>query len=85
MTKRSATHVVVALVLLLAGCGSPTAGTSGSAAPGSSAAQQVYDQINGLSGDERDRTLRDLATKEGQLALYTSNPDIDDVVKAFED
>jgi iron(III) transport system substrate-binding protein len=84
MTKRSATHVVIALVLLLAGCGNPTAGNGGSAAPGSSAAQQVYDQINGLSGDERTRTLQDLATKEGQLALYTSNTDIDDVVKAFE-
>ncbi|MGH3640898.1 MAG: ABC transporter substrate-binding protein [Mycobacterium sp.] len=85
MTKRSAIHVVLALVLLLAACGNPTVDNAGAAAPGSSAAQQVYDQINGLSGDQRTQTLRDLATKDGQLALYTSNTDIEDVVKAFED
>jgi iron(III) transport system substrate-binding protein len=85
VTKRSAIYVVVALVLLVAGCGSPTAGPPGSAASGSTAAQQVYDQINGMSGDQRTTTLLDLAKTDGQLALYTSNTDIEDVVKAFED
>ena len=84
MTKRSAGYVVLALVLFIAGCGSPTAGPPSAAAPGSTAAQKVYDQINGLSGDQRTQTLLDLAKKDGQLSLYTSNTDIDDVVKAFE-
>jgi iron(III) transport system substrate-binding protein len=84
VTKRSAGYVVLALVLFIAGCGSPTAGPPSAAAPGSTAAQKVYDQINGLSGDQRTQTLLDLAKKDGQLSLYTSNTDIDDVVKAFE-
>ena len=77
----------MALVLLLtAACGgSPTASNTGSAASGATAAQQVYDQINGLSGSERTNTLLDLAKKDGTLSLYTSNTDMDDVVKAFED
>jgi iron(III) transport system substrate-binding protein len=84
--KHSALRAVFALILLIAGCGgSPTAGNAGSPAPGATAAQQVYDQINGLSGDERTQTLLDLAKKDGQLSLYTSNTDMDDVVKAFED
>ncbi|MET0704176.1 MAG: extracellular solute-binding protein [Mycobacterium sp.] len=83
--KRSATYVVMALVLLIAACGNPNAGAPGPAASESSAAQQVYDKINGMSGDERTSTLVDLAKKDGQLSLYTSNTDIDDVVKAFED
>jgi iron(III) transport system substrate-binding protein len=44
-------------------------------------------QINGLSGDERAKTLLDLAKKEGTLSLYTSNTDMDDmddIVKAFQ-
>jgi iron(III) transport system substrate-binding protein len=78
---------VVALVLLLtAACGSsPTASNTGSAPAGATAAQQVYDQINGLTGEERSKTLLDLAKKDGTLSLYTSNTDMDDVVKAFED
>ena len=65
--------------------GSPTASNTGSAPAGASAAQQVYDQINGLKGTERTNTLLDLAKKDGTLSLYTSNTDMDDVVKAFED
>ena len=79
-------YVVLALVLLISGCGSsPTANNAGSPAEGATQAQQVYDQINGLSGDERTQTLLDLAKKDGTLSLYTSNTDMDDVVKAFED
>ena len=85
MKIRSAGYAVLALVLLLtAACGgSPTASNPSTQA--SSAAQQVYDKINGLSGDERTNTLLDLAKKDGTLSLYTSNTDMDDVVKAFED
>ena len=87
MRIRSASYVVMALVLLLtAACGgSPTASNTGSAPAGATAAQQVYDQINGLKGSERTNTLLDLAKKDGTLSLYTSNTDMDDVVKAFED
>jgi iron(III) transport system substrate-binding protein len=84
---RSASYAVMALMLFLtAACGgSPTASNSGSAASGATPAQQVYDQINGLSGSDRANTLVDLAKKDGTLSLYTSNTDMDDVVKAFED
>jgi iron(III) transport system substrate-binding protein len=84
--KHLAGCLVAAVTLVVAACGgSPTASNAGASAPEASAAQQVYDQINGLSGDERSQTLIDLAKKDGQLSLYTSNTDMDDVVKAFED
>ena len=85
MRKRSVLCTVLALVLLIAGCSSPTAGPpGGAAAPGADQAQKVYDQINGLSGQERTDTLLELAKKDGALSLYTSNTDMDDLVKAFE-
>src|SRR3954462_13640386 len=85
MRKHSVLHAVLALVLLIAGCGSPTGGPpGGAAAPGAEQAQKVYDQINAMSGDERAKTLLDLAKKDGNLSLYTSNTDMDDLVKAFE-
>jgi iron(III) transport system substrate-binding protein len=84
--KHSASYLLAALAVVVAACGgSPTASNAGSSDPAAGNAQQVYDQINGLSGEERDQTLLDLAKKEGQLSLYTSNTDMDDVVKAFED
>ncbi|GII42785.1 ABC transporter substrate-binding protein [Planotetraspora phitsanulokensis] len=76
-----------AVVLFLGACGaSPTAG--GPAANGannsSTKAQQVYDRINGLTSDERTKTLLDLAKKEGTLSIYTSNTDLDKVIDGFE-
>jgi iron(III) transport system substrate-binding protein len=83
--KHWASYLLASMALVVAACGgNPTAGP-GSSAPAASDAQQVYDQINGMSGEERTNTLLDLAKKEGELALYTSNTDMDDVVKAFED
>jgi iron(III) transport system substrate-binding protein len=85
MRKHSALYAVLALVLLIAACGSPTAGPpTGGSTPGADAAQKVYDEINGMSGEERSNTLLDLAKKDGTLSLYTSNTDMEDVVKAFE-
>src|SRR5882757_1434103 len=86
MRKHSVLYAVLALVLLIAGCGSPTAGPpgGGAAAPGAEQARKIYDQINGMTGEERANTLLDLAKKDGNLSLYTSNTDMDDVVKAFE-
>jgi len=82
------------VVLLLAACGSsPTAGggSSGGSAGSDAAkkaaanAQQVYDRINGMTGEERRKTLVELAEKEGKLSIYTSNTDMDKLVEGFED
>jgi len=79
-------YLLASLAVVLAACGgSPTAGNAGESGSSASAAEQVYAQINGLSGDERSTTLLDLAKKEGQLSLYTSNTDMEDVVKAFQE
>lgn len=89
LLPRVATIAVAALVL--GACGSsPTA--TGSSTGGNDAAKQaatnaqgVYDRINGLTGEERQKTLVELAEKEGKLAIYTSNTDMDKLVEGFED
>lgn len=82
---------VMATALLLAACGSsPTASGNGSARGNDAAkqaaakAQEVYDRINGLTGEERRKTLVELAEKEGKLSIYTSNTDMDKLVEGFE-
>jgi iron(III) transport system substrate-binding protein len=83
-----------AAVLLIAACGSsPTANSNGAGGgKGNDAAQQaadkaqeVYDRINGMTGEERRKTLVELAEKEGKLSIYTSNTDMDKLVEGFED
>jgi iron(III) transport system substrate-binding protein len=80
-----------AAAILLAACGSsPTAGNgSGGGNDGAkeaaAKAQEVYDRINGLTGEERQKTLVELAEKEGKLSIYTSNTDMEDLVAGFED
>jgi iron(III) transport system substrate-binding protein len=73
----------------LAACGgSPTGGDSASKGAGSKAeekAKKVYDQINGLTGQARTDKLVELAEKEGELSIYTSNTDIEDLIEVFED
>ncbi|SCL28746.1 ABC-type Fe3+ transport system, substrate-binding protein [Micromonospora rhizosphaerae] len=83
---------VTAATLLLAACGaSPTASENGPARGNDAAkqaaakAQEVYDRINGLTGEERRKTLVELAEKEGKLSIYTSNTDMDKLVEGFED
>lgn len=86
MRKHSVGIALASVALVLAACGgSPTATNAGNSSPSVTEAQKVYDQINGLSGEERSTTLLDLAKKEGTVSLYTSNTDIEDVVKAFGD
>jgi iron(III) transport system substrate-binding protein len=91
MRKRIVVLAVVALAaaLVLPACGtSPTANTdreSGPAAEAAAKAQAVYDRINGLRGEERRKTLVELAEKEGKLSIYTSNTDMDDLVEGFMD
>ncbi|HET8659131.1 MAG TPA: ABC transporter substrate-binding protein [Micromonosporaceae bacterium] len=82
---------MAATAFVLAACGSsPTASGDGAArgndaAAKAATAQQVYDRINGLTGDERQKTLVELAEKEGKLSIYTSNTDMDKLVEGFED
>jgi iron(III) transport system substrate-binding protein len=82
-----------AAVLLLAACGaSPTASSAGSgsgegndaAQRAASKAQEVYDRINGMTGEARHKTLVELAEKEGKLSIYTSNTDMQALVDGFE-
>jgi iron(III) transport system substrate-binding protein len=85
------TLVVAVCVLSLAACGgSPTSkgsssGDKGAVSKQEAAAKKVYDQINGLSGKERTDKLVELAEEEGELSIYTSNTDIEDMISAFED
>jgi iron(III) transport system substrate-binding protein len=82
-----------AAILLLAACGSsPTAATNGggsgagndAAQRAAAKAQEVYDRINGMTGEERRKTLVELAEKEGKLSIYTSNTDMEALVAGFE-
>ncbi|MPY79728.1 MAG: extracellular solute-binding protein [Actinophytocola sp.] len=79
---------VSAIGLLLAACGGPPGG-AGAGGDGSSAVEQhakeVYDKLNGLTGKERTKELVRLAEEEGEVSIYTSNSDMDDVVEVFED
>jgi iron(III) transport system substrate-binding protein len=82
----------VAAALLLAACGSSPTASDGGQAGGNDAAkqaaakaQEVYDKINGLTGEERTKTLVEMAEKEGKLSIYTSNTDMEDLVAGFED
>ena len=85
---------VTTTAILLAACGSsPTASSDGSGSgagndavsKAAAKAQEVYDRINGLTGEERRKTLVELAEKEGKLSIYTSNTDMDKLVAGFED
>ncbi len=78
-------------VLVLAACGgsptSPSAGGGDNADSGPTKAEEVYEEIGGLSGQERRDRLVELAAEENGLNLYTSmNADIlDSVSEAFTD
>ncbi|MBC6470622.1 ABC transporter substrate-binding protein [Actinomadura alba] len=64
----------VAVMVVVSGCGgSPTSGGGGAAGGGGpTAAEKVYNEINGLKGKERRDRLVKLAEQEGTLNLYTS-------------
>jgi iron(III) transport system substrate-binding protein len=88
----SRTAVMVASSIVLAACGgsptagpgSDTAGQGGNSAAMSEAAK-TYARINALSGKARTDELKKCAEQEGKLSVYTSNTDLDDLVKDFED
>ncbi len=86
------TAVAAGAVLVLAACGgSPTSSDSGSgndnADSGPTEAEQLYEEIAGLSGQERRDRLVELAAEEDGLNLYTSMNAgmVDEVASAFED
>jgi iron(III) transport system substrate-binding protein len=80
---------VLAAGVLLAACGSsPTTSGGGRDLQSSDVAkkaQQVYDKMNALRGQERTSQLVAAAEPEGSLAIYTSNTDIDKVVDGFKE
>ncbi len=82
----------LATALLLAACGGSPTGSSGDADGGGREdsdlavhAKEIYDQYNGLSGQERTDALVACAEEEGQLNVYTSNTDMEDLIDAFSD
>jgi iron(III) transport system substrate-binding protein len=89
-TLRAAALTAGALLALTACGGSPTSSDSGGGSEQSSGpteAEQLYEEIGALTGQERRDRLVELAAEEDGLNLYTSmNADIvDEVVSAFED
>jgi iron(III) transport system substrate-binding protein len=81
MRSRGLLIVLVAVALTLAGCGSsPTA----QAPSGGSDASSPFAKYSGLTGPDRTQKLLADAKTEGQLAIYTSNTDIGDLVGQFE-
>jgi iron(III) transport system substrate-binding protein len=85
------TAVAAGAVLVLAACGgNPTAssgGAGGEQDSGPTKAEQLYEEVRNLSGQERRDKLVELAAEENGLNLYTSmNADIvDAVTEAFTD
>lgn len=87
------TAAAVTVTLALAACGggppgSPSTGAAGTDRADSSLAadaKEVYDRINGLSGQERTDELVACAEEEGELSVYTSNSDMEDLIDVFED
>ncbi|NEK85959.1 solute-binding protein [Blastococcus saxobsidens] len=86
------TALAAGAVMVLAACGgnptsSDSGGGGGDTASGPSAAEQLYEEIAELSGQERRDRLVELAAEEDGLNLYTSmNADmVDAVTEAFTD
>ncbi|MEU0966269.1 extracellular solute-binding protein [Streptomyces sp. NPDC005917] len=71
---------LLATGLVLTGCGTPATGTAGSAPD-----TNPYARYETFTGQQRTRALLADARKEGgELDLYTSNTDIQDLVDGFE-
>jgi iron(III) transport system substrate-binding protein len=86
-TARHLSWLTCLLALGLVACGgSPTAsqGPQGTSQVEKHAVE-VYQRLNGLSGQERKSELVKLAEEEGALSIYTSNTDIDALIEDFED
>jgi iron(III) transport system substrate-binding protein len=87
------TAAAVAVTLVLAACGGAPTASSSSAEGGNGreesglavAAKEVFDRFNGMSGQERTNELVACAEEEGQLNVYTSNTDMEDLIDVFTD
>jgi iron(III) transport system substrate-binding protein len=87
------TAAAVAVTLVLAACGGAPTASSSSGDGGSGreesdlavAAKEVFDRFNGMSGQERTDELVACAEEEGQLNVYTSNTDMEDLIDVFTD
>src|SRR5215213_6691939 len=90
-TLRAVTLTAGAVLVLTACGGNPTASNSGGSGSsedsGPTEAEQLYEEIGALSGQERRDRLVELAAEEGGLNLYTSmTADVADAVtEAFGD
>jgi iron(III) transport system substrate-binding protein len=89
---RAPLTALAALSLLTACGGSPTSTSSGESEGSgredsdlAQAAKESFDRINGLSGQERTDELVSCAEEEGQLNVYTSNTDMEDLIDGFSD
>lgn len=85
------TAVAATALIVLAACGgsptAPAAGPDKDQDSGPTEAEQLFEEIGALSGQERRDRLVELAAEEDGLNLYTSmNASVlDEVVSAFED
>lgn len=83
--KKFLIPVAGAVVLALAACGgSPTSGAD-DVVKIDEHAQEVFDEYNALSGSDRTDALVAAAQAEGELSIYTSNSDLEDIADAFSD
>src|SRR5688572_2181149 len=84
------TAAAVAATLMLAACGgaptSPSSSGEGNAREDSEiavAAAETFAKFNGMTGQERTDELVACAEEEGQLNVYTSNTDMEDLIDVF--
>ena len=91
MRSRAASRTAVAVVatLALGACGgsptaAPVAGAT-SAVAGNPKTLETYQRINAMTGQQRTDELVQCAEEEGELSIYTSNTDIEDLVAEYED
>lgn len=82
MKGRGFLIALVAAVLVLAGCG--TSPTSRAPGGGGGANAGPFAKYSSLTGPDRTQKLLADAKTEGQISIYTSNTDIDDLVQGFE-
>lgn len=83
MNKKVLLIPAAVMSVALTACGSPAASNGDSAELVDSHAKEVFDEYNGMSGEERTEALVAAAQEEGELSVYTSNTDLDAIVEAF--
>jgi len=87
MKKKALIIPAALMAVVLSACGSPVGGAAGSGGgvKVDSHAKKVFDKFNGMTGTERTDALVKAAQDEGELSLYTSNTDMDDIVDGFSE